>query len=200
MWLVVGLGNPGARYQRNRHNIGFMAADMLGSRHQLGAFRDKFGGEFASGLIGQDKVVLLKPMEYMNHSGFAVQRAASFFDIEPERVVVVHDEIDLDAGRVKLKLGGGHGGHNGLRSIIDQLGSKDFLRIRLGVGKPEVSDGSPAARDRRVAGYVLADFPADSGDDVDSMLRTATDATETILAHGITRAMNDFNTREAAAS
>ena len=195
MWLVVGLGNPGARYQQNRHNIGFMAIDALAGQHNLGAFRDKFGGEFTSGLIGLDKVVLLKPMEYMNHSGFAVQRAATFFDVPTEKIVVVHDEIDLAVGRVKLKSGGGHGGHNGLRSIIEQLGSN-------AVGKPEVNDdsGSPAARDRRVASYVLSDFPADDAGRVDDMLGAARDATATILAHGITRAMNDFNTRVAAAS
>ncbi len=206
MWLVVGLGNPGQKYQRNRHNLGFMVVEALADRHALGSFRDKFGGRTASGMLSiagaRHKALLLEPMEFMNLSGYAVQRAAHFHDIEPEHIIVIHDEIDIDFGRVKLKAGGGHGGHNGLRSIIDQLGSRDFLRVRAGVGKPGPksqpaagsSQGQAAAsRDRRVAGYLLSDFPSAIASDVDDLIRAAADATETIIDRGIRAAMNQIH-------
>lgn len=191
MWLVAGLGNPGKKYSRNRHNIGFMVADQLADRWSMPAWREKFGGEVTSGRLGSDKALLLKPMEYMNHSGFAVTRAARFHQIEPEHIVVVHDEIDLPFGRIRLKAGGGHGGHNGLRSIVGQLGSRDFLRVRLGVGKPEKTDGRPG--DGRVSSYVLADFAADQQAELEALLRSAADAVEAIIDSGIREAMNKFN-------
>lgn len=206
MWLLVGLGNPGRKYERNRHNLGFRVIDELERRHALGGFRAKFGGEVAAGMLSiagrHHKAVLLKPMEYMNLSGFAVQRAAQFHDIEPERIIVIHDEIDLDFGRLRLKSGGGHGGHNGLRSLIEQLGANDFLRVRMGVGKPGPNPGqagaagapaNAAGRDRRVAGYLLSDFPAEQEPQVEELVRTAADAVEAIVARGITAAMNEFH-------
>jgi peptidyl-tRNA hydrolase, PTH1 family len=194
MWLTVGLGNPGPRYAGNRHNAGFMVVDELARRHGLGPFRSKMGGEWGSGLVAGEKTVLLKPMEFMNLSGYAVSRAAKFHDVEPERIVVVHDEIDLDLGRLKLKRGGGHGGHNGLRSLVEQLGSRDFLRVRVGVGKPPGVSGADAG-DRRVSGWVLSDFPSDAAREVEDLLDRAADAVEAILARGIEAAMNDFNQR-----
>ncbi len=129
MWLVVGLGNPGREYAETRHNIGFMVMDELARRWELGGWRSKFGGE-----IAQDKnVVALKPQEYMNVSGQAVQRTAQFY--KPDQIVVIHDEIDLPFGKLRVKVGGGHGGHNGLRSIIENVGA-EFVRVRCGVGKP----------------------------------------------------------------
>jgi len=196
MWLVVGLGNPGKKYERNRHNVGFFVADELARRHHLGSFRDRFGGQAASGMVGLDKVLLLKPMEYMNHSGFAVQRAAQYHDIEPEKIVVIHDELDLDVARVKLKAGGGHGGHNGLRSIIDQLGSRDFVRVRIGIGKPGRPGGPPAPE--RGAGYVLSDFPAAQLPAIEEAVATAAAAVESIVARGIRASMNEFNARGTA--
>jgi PTH1 family peptidyl-tRNA hydrolase len=200
MWLVVGLGNPGPKYERTRHNVGFMAVEELARRNNLGSFRAKWGGETASGLLpSMDKVLLLKPMEYMNNSGFAVQRAARFHDVEAEKMIVIHDDIDLDVGRVKLKRGGGHGGHNGLRSIIQQLGERDFLRVRLGVGKPGPNEGGgAAARDRRVAGYVLSEFAGAERDLVEDMIRRGAEAAEAIVADGIVAAMNEFNKRGSA--
>jgi len=200
MWLVVGLGNPGPKYQHNRHNVGFVVIDELANRHRVG-FRDKFGGELGSGIVGNTKALLLKPMEFMNLSGYAVQRAAAFYQVDPDQIVVVHDEIDLDPGRIKVKSGGGHGGHNGLRSIIQQLGSRDFLRVRVGVGKPgpkhaQRSGGKLAGGDKRVAGYVLSDFPSAMAADVDDMVRRAAEATVTILDHGVKTAMNQFNAKE----
>src|SRR5215510_11957926 len=140
MWLVVGLGNPGTRYARNRHNVGFQVVDELVAKHGLPPWKSgKLGGDTTAGVItterGRERAILLKPMEYMNLSGFAVQRTADFHHIEPDSILVVHDEIDLDLGVVRLKSGGGHGGHNGLRSIMEQLGGGDFARVRVGVGR-----------------------------------------------------------------
>ena len=208
MWLLVGLGNPGRKYERNRHNVGFRVIDELERRHALGGFRSKFGGEAAAGMLSiagkSHKAVLLKPQEFMNLSGFAVQRAVQFHDVEPERIIVIHDEIDIDFGRLRLKAGGGHGGHNGLRSIIEQLGANAFLRVRVGVGKPGPNPQNAAAaaasapanaasRDRRVSGHVLSDFPADLEPQVDELVRTAASAVEAIIDRGIKAAMNEFH-------
>ena len=150
-WLVVGLGNPGPKYERNRHNIGFRVVDELASSHGLPAWKSgKLGGDTTSGLVttprGREKAVLLKPMEFMNLSGYAVQRTAAFHDIELDHILVVHDELDLEFGIVRLKSGGGHGGHNGLRSMIEQLGKPAFARLRMGIGRdPHKPPGSKDA-------------------------------------------------------
>jgi PTH1 family peptidyl-tRNA hydrolase len=199
MWLIAGLGNPGPKYQNNRHNIGFMVVDELAKRAGATSFRQKFGGEVASCQLGAQSVLLLKPMEFMNLSGYAVQRASAFHKVEPKSIIVVHDEIDLDFGRLRLKSGGGHGGHNGLRSIIEQLGSKDFLRTRVGVGKPGkgvTAAGGPskaAGGDRRVAGWVLSDFPKAQDSEVEELIERSADATTAIIESGIRAAMNKFN-------
>lgn len=149
MILVVGLGNPGSEYSQNRHNIGFMAADELVRRHSFGPWRAKFQGMMAEGNVDGIKVLALKPMTYMNLSGQSVAAAARFLKIPVEDIVVIHDELDVAPGRVKVKRGGGAGGHNGLKSIDAHLG-QNYRRVRLGIGHPGDKD--------RVAGYVLADF------------------------------------------
>ena len=197
MWLVVGLGNPGAKYARNRHNIGFQVVDELAAKHGLPAWKTgKLGGETTAGAItterGRERAVLLKPMEFMNLSGFAVQRARDFHHIEPDSILVVHDEIDLALGLVRLKAGGGHGGHNGLRSMMDQLGGGKFARLRMGVGRdPRVPPGAGDA----VAGWVLSDFPAAQAETVTSMIKAGCEDIETVLAKGIGPAMNQHNAR-----
>ena len=149
MLLVVGLGNPGPDYARNRHNIGFMAADLLVRRHGFGPWRARFQGETAEGLVGGRKVLLLTPAPYLNLSGQSVGAAARFLKIPVDDVLVLHDELDLPPGRVRVKRGGGAGGHNGLKSIDSHLGAA-YRRLRLGIGHPGDKD--------RVAGYVLSDF------------------------------------------
>ncbi|HTE54869.1 MAG TPA: aminoacyl-tRNA hydrolase [Kofleriaceae bacterium] len=196
MWLIAGLGNPGRKYERNRHNIGFRVVDELVRRHDLGPLREKFGGQAAMGAIARQRALVLKPMEFMNHSGFAVQRAAQFHGTEPAELVVVHDEIDLPFARLRLKAGGGHGGHNGIRSVAEQLGSNDFLRVRIGVGRPERPAAAGAASEPvqgRVSGHVLGDFPAEMDREIAELVGRASDAVEAILARGIRAAMNDFN-------
>src|SRR5882672_6210997 len=134
MWLVAGLGNPGSKYERNRHNIGFRVVDELAAANAL-SWKTGKGGDTASGVVvtprGRERAVLVKPMEFMNLSGFCVQRTAAFHGVEIDQILVVHDEIDIDFGLVRLKSGGGHGGHNGLRSIIEQLGGSGFARLRM---------------------------------------------------------------------
>lgn len=149
MFLVIGLGNPGAEYARNRHNIGFMAVDEIVRRHSFGPFRAKFQGLFSEGQIGGRKVLVLKPQTYMNLSGQSVAAAARFLKIPVEDIIVLHDELDLPPGRVRVKRGGGAGGHNGLKSIDSHLG-QNYRRVRLGIGHP----GDKA----KVSGYVLHDF------------------------------------------
>ncbi len=149
MLLLVGLGNPGSGYARNRHNIGFMAVDEIVHRHSFSPFRAKFQGELTEGKIGTDKVLILKPTTYMNESGRAVQATMAFYKIKPADVLVFHDELDLAAGKIRVKRGGGHGGHNGLRSLHAHIGP-DYGRVRLGIGHPGDKD--------RVVGHVLKDF------------------------------------------
>ncbi|MBL8658651.1 MAG: aminoacyl-tRNA hydrolase [Rhodospirillales bacterium] len=148
-YLIVGLGNPGPTYAGNRHNIGFMAIDAIAARHGFAPFRAKFRAHLADGVLAGRPVMLLKPMTFMNVSGQAVAAAASFFKIPPGDIVVFHDEIDLATGKVRLKVGGGHAGHNGLRSIHAHIGP-DYARVRLGVGRPRTSGD--------VADHVLDDF------------------------------------------
>ena len=147
--LVVGLGNPGPKYRDNRHNIGFMAVDAIARRHGFGPFRSRFQGEFAEGVVDSARVLVLKPMTFMNESGRAVAAAARFFKIPVDRIVVFHDELDLAEGKIRVKDGGGHAGHNGLRSLHAHLGP-DYRRVRLGIGHPGDRN--------RVIGYVLEDF------------------------------------------
>lgn len=204
MWLVVGLGNPGAKYARNRHNIGFQVVDELAAKHGLPSWKARLGGETTSGLItterGRERAILLKPMDYMNLSGFAVQRTADFHAVEPAEILVVHDEIDLELGMVRLKRGGGHGGHNGLRSIMEQLGGGGFARLRMGIGRdPRVPPGVATSKEA-VASWVLSDFPAAQADVITAMIKAGCEDIEAVLARGIVLAMNQHNARPKLSS
>jgi PTH1 family peptidyl-tRNA hydrolase len=149
MRLFVGLGNPGSKYQGNRHNIGFMAVDAIARRHGFAPWRKRFLGETSEGTLERERVILLKPLTYMNDSGQSVVEAAHFFKLTPADIVVLHDELDLPAGKLRIKTGGGNAGHNGLRSIDAHVGN-DFRRVRLGIGHPGIKD--------LVHSYVLNDF------------------------------------------
>ena len=166
MKLFVGLGNPGAGYARNRHNIGFMAMDRIASDHGFGPWKSKFQGELTEGRLGSDKVLLLKPGTFMNRSGQSVQAAMQFYKLEPADVVVFHDELDLAPGKCRVKQGGGHAGHNGLRSIHGHIGEA-YGRVRLGIGHPGHKD--------KVAGYVLHDFPKSDENWLDDLMRGISD-------------------------
>ncbi|MGR3756881.1 MAG: aminoacyl-tRNA hydrolase [Tranquillimonas sp.] len=162
MRLFVGLGNPGGKYARNRHNVGFMALDRIAQDHGFAPWRAKFQADVAEGRLGHDKVVLLKPRTFMNLSGQAVGEAMRFYKLSPADVTVFHDEIDLAPGKLRVKQGGGHAGHNGLRSIHAHIGA-DYGRVRIGVGHPGHKD--------RVAAYVLNDFAKADEDWLDDLLR-----------------------------
>ena len=172
MLLIVGLGTPGSQYSKNRHNIGFMAVDEIVRRHGFGAFRAKFQGELAEGKINTQKVLALKPMTFMNESGRSVAQAVKFYKIAPEDVIVLHDELDLAAGKLRVKSGGGHGGHNGLRSIHAQIGP-DYRRIRLGIGHP----GDKA----KVTSHVLKDFAKADGEWLEPELEAIADHFDTVI-------------------
>jgi peptidyl-tRNA hydrolase, PTH1 family len=182
--LVAGLGNPGREYAGNRHNVGHMVADELARRHG-GAWKSKFNGQLAEVRIDGHKVVLLKPETYMNESGRAVSGAMRFFKLEPDAVLVVHDESDLPLGRLQARRGGGLAGHNGLRSIAQHLGTPDFLRLRVGVGRPERGDR------RTLADYVLADF--EPHEDAERLVAEAADAVELLDAEGLDAAQRAIN-------
>jgi PTH1 family peptidyl-tRNA hydrolase len=184
--LVVGLGNPGREYARNRHNVGFMVDDELARRHG-GSWRSKFSGDLAEIRIDHGKVALLKPQTYMNESGRSVGAAQRFYKVEPGALAVVHDEVDLEAGRLQVRLGGGLAGHNGLRSIAQALGTRDFLRLRVGVGRPERGDRRP------LADFLLSDF--DESTDVDGLVARAADAAEVLAREGLEEAQRRYNER-----
>ncbi len=150
MMLLVGLGNPGKKYEKNRHNIGFMAIDAFADEYGFPSFRGKFQGALSEKKINDKKVILLKPLTYMNESGQSVQAAVKFYKLSPDQVHVFHDELDLEPAKVRFKTGGGNAGHNGLKSIQKHLSTPDFHRIRMGIGHPGHKD--------RVHGYVLSDF------------------------------------------
>jgi len=166
MRLFVGLGNPGAKYAGNRHNIGFMAVDRIAAEHGFAPWRAKFQGQIAEGRLGGEKVILLKPETYMNLSGDSVQAALQFYKLAPEDVTVFHDELDLAPGKCRVKQGGGHAGHNGLRSIHSHIG-ETYARVRLGIGHPGHKD--------RVSAYVLSDFAKSDRDWLEDLMRGISD-------------------------
>lgn len=184
--LVAGLGNPGREYAGTRHNVGFLVCDELARRHGA-TFRSKFSGELAEARIDSRRVALLKPQTYVNESGRSVGAAARFFKVEHERLLVVHDEVDLEPGRLQARAGGGLAGHNGLRSIAQHLKTQEFLRLRVGVGRPERGDPRP------VADFVLSAFPPEA--DVDALVGRAADAVETVAVAGLEEAQRRFNER-----
>lgn len=182
--LVAGLGNPGREHARDRHNAGWMVADELARRHG-GSFRSKFSGRLAEIRLGDARLALLEPETYMNESGRSIAAAARFFKVAPQGVLVVHDDVDLDVGRLQARLGGGLAGHNGLRSIATALGTQDFLRLRIGVGRPTRGDRRP------VADYVLSPFEPE--DDVDALVARAADAAESLVTDGLDDTQRLFN-------
>lgn len=187
MFLIVGLGNPGPKYAGHRHNVGFVVVDELASRAGAPAFRDKHGGRVTRGSLGAEPVVLLQPQTFMNRSGESVQKAMRFFDVALERVLVVHDELDLDFGVVRVKAGGGLAGHNGLRSIAQHGGGQGFLRVRVGIGRP------PGARSTH--SWVLSDFAAEERAELPGVVTRAADAAADVLRVGVEAAMNEHNRR-----
>jgi len=190
MKLLVGLGNPGAKYAHNRHNIGFMAMDRIAADHGFSGWRSKFQGQTCEGRFGSEKVTLLKPETFMNLSGQSVGEAMRYLKLAPDDIIVFHDEIDLAPGKVRLKTGGGHAGHNGLRSIHGHIGP-DYDRVRLGVGHPGHKDAVP--------GYVLRDFPKADADWLDDELRGISDGIADLIGGDGGKFLNAIALRVAPA-
>jgi PTH1 family peptidyl-tRNA hydrolase len=182
--LVVGLGNPGREYAGHRHNVGWMVVEELARRHDA-SWKGKFNGQLAEIRLDGHRVALLKPETFMNESGRSVGAAARFFKLEPDAILVVHDEIDLERGRLQARLGGGLAGHNGLRSVAAQLKTPDFMRLRVGVGRPGRGDR------RTPADYVLSNFAPE--DDREGLVAHAADAVETLDEEGLEQAQAQFN-------
>jgi PTH1 family peptidyl-tRNA hydrolase len=187
MLLLVGLGNPGAKYANNRHNVGFMVVDALAERLKAPAFREKFSGVFAR--VTEPDLVLLKPLTYMNLSGESVQAAMKFFKVGLQDVLVVHDELDLPYGDNRLKVGGGTAGHNGLKSMVQHCGGDGFGRLRIGIGRPR-NGGADA-----VVSHVLGDFSSSERATLPDVLDHAALGVASVLDKGLAQAMNAFNTR-----
>ena len=181
---MAGLGNPGREYERTRHNAGWMVVDELAAR-QGGSFRSKFSGQLSETRLDDLKLALLKPETYMNVSGQSIGAARKFFKVDPADVLIVHDDVDLEPGRLQAKFGGGLAGHNGLRSIAQALGTNDFLRLRIGVGRPGRGDR------RSVADYVLGGFEPEV--DLDELIGRSADAVETMARDGLEEAQRRYN-------
>lgn len=187
MKLLVGLGNPGPKYATHRHNVGFMVLGVLGQRLDAGPLKDKFKGLFAKASVRGQDLVLLAPQTYMNLSGESVQLAQTFFKVDPTDVLIIHDELDLPFGTLRLKKGGGTAGHNGLRSIV-QHGGQDFARLRFGIGRP---------RGAKVENYVLSSFSSDESIAMPELLEKAAEMAQSFVEDGLQASMNRYNTRNS---
>ncbi len=186
--MVVGLGNPGAHYHNTRHNAGFMVADKIARDFNIFFDKKKFDCVFGRGFIQDVEVFLAKPLAYMNRSGPPIQKLAHFFRIQSKDLVVIHDDIDLAFGRLKIKEKGGHGGHNGIKSLMDAFGGGDFSRLRIGVGRSEFGDS--------VTNHVLGKFPSEKEELLTRIIAEARDAAVTILCKGNKAGMNLFNGKD----
>jgi PTH1 family peptidyl-tRNA hydrolase len=185
MHVVVGLGNPGKRYAGTRHNIGFEVVDLLAERHGISLKEKKFKAHIGKGQVATESAMLVCPQTYMNCCGDSLSPLVGFYKLQASALVVIHDDLDLPVGTVRVKTGGGHGGHNGLRDLVQKLGSADFQRVRVGIGRP---DGPMAARD-----WVLSRWGSSEGARLVSIRERAAGAVEAVLRHGVVETMNQFN-------
>ncbi|MCI0482944.1 MAG: aminoacyl-tRNA hydrolase [Candidatus Dadabacteria bacterium] len=187
MILVAGLGNPGSEYASTKHNLGYLTVDEIGKRAGIDLKKKKFSGVYGEGTFNNDKLILLKPETYMNRSGESVSTVASFYHIPVENIIIVHDELDLPAGTVRIKAGGGSAGHKGVMSVMGELGSGDFIRVRIGIGKPGEKKGAVS--------HVLSKFRKEESELVSESVLRAADAVLEIIQHGLQKAMNKYNVR-----
>ena len=185
--VVAGLGNPGDKYHGTRHNVGFYVIDALSSAYDIRLDKKKFDASYGRGTVRNLEVILVKPLSYMNRSGIPIRKLIEYYKISHKNILVVHDDIDLSFGRIKIKLKGGHGGHNGMRSIIDTLGGEDFARLRVGIGRSE--------NESSVTGHVLGRFRPEEKRQLGAIVDRSRDAAVTILCEGTREGMNRFNER-----
>lgn len=185
MKCIIGLGNPGRKYKKTRHNIGFLVVDELVKRQNITLSKDKFKCQYEMDMLQQEKVLFVQPQTFMNLSGEGVRPLIDYYNIAVEDIVVIYDDLDLPVGKIRLREKGGHGGHNGIRSLIEHLGTKEFKRIRVGIGRP--TNAQP------IVNYVLKPFAKEEADDVNHAIMIAADATETWVDKSFNDAMNHFN-------
>lgn len=183
MYLIVGLGNPGAEYDGTRHNVGFSIIDLLSDKYNIDVNRVKFKGKVGEGKIAGEKVILLKPLTYMNLSGESIREVSAFYKIDIKNIIVLHDDISLDVGKIRIRPKGSAGGHNGLKSIILNLSSDEFIRFKIGVGQPKIE----------LTSHVLGRFSKEENDLIKQVNNIAVDAIETTIIKGVGEAMNKFN-------
>ena len=193
LWLVVGLGNPGDAYAKTRHNAGFMVIDDTAAAYSISLPKRKFEAVYGSGTIEGKRVILAKPMAFMNRSGLPVKRIADYYKISHKKLLIIHDDIDLSYGRLKIKEKGGHGGHKGLRSIIEAFGSDEFPRLRIGIGRSDPAEAS-------VTDHVLGTFNAQEVHILDPIIERARNAVVTILSEGARKGMSRFNNKRKLVS
>ena len=184
MKLVAGLGNPGRKYNDTRHNAGFMVVDRLADKYNIRLNREERKAVVAKERIKGEKVILAKPQTFMNESGVAIQQLADYYDLDIDDILVVYDDLDLDVGQLKIKPKGGHGGHNGIKSVINLLGAKNFARVRIGIGRPEY---------RSVRDYVLSKFSVEEEEEIEQSLQQGVKAVEYFLDDDLDQAMNKYN-------
>ncbi|WP_174615343.1 aminoacyl-tRNA hydrolase [Virgibacillus ihumii] len=188
MKCIVGLGNPGRKFKKTRHNIGFMVIDELAERHNWKLKTDKFNGKSVVEHIHGDKVALLKPQTYMNLSGQSIRPLMDFYQIDPTEILVIYDDMDLPTGKIRLRQKGGHGGHNGVRSTIEHVGSKEFKRLRIGIGRPDSR--------MPIIDYVIGNFSKEQQQDASDSIQTAADACEAWMEKPFNQVMNEFNMQQ----
>ena len=190
MFAIVGLGNPGSKYEQTRHNAGFWVIERLSRQHSISSWKSKFDSEFATGEIAGQKVLLAMPQTYMNESGAGVAPLCKFYNIDPSHLIVVHDELDLGPGCLRVKLGGSSGGHNGVEDIASRIGSKNFFRVRVGIGRP------PGERRGGVSSWVLSKADSSEQTLIDEAVVSASEAIECLILEGIEKTQRKFNTNK----
>lgn len=193
MKLIIGLGNPGKIYVRNRHNIGFRSIDHLAKLYTIGTHKRKCHAQVGTGKIADIKVMLAKPATFVNQSGEAARCLLDYYDLKPSDLIVIHDDLDLPLGKLRLRPEGSAGGHKGIASIIDSLGSEDFARIKVGIGRPVDREGIAITDEDGIVDYVLSDFTPREDDIIKAAIAQIVKAVQSILTEGITAAMNKFN-------
>ncbi|CDE90686.1 MAG: aminoacyl-tRNA hydrolase [Clostridia bacterium] len=185
MYLIVGLGNPESEYAHTRHNMGFDTINELAKNNNINITKTKFKALYETGIIQNEKVILLKPQTYMNLSGEAIKEARDFYNVKPEEIIVIYDDIDIEKGKIKLRKKGGPGSHNGMKSVVQELNTTDFIRIRVGIGQPEFKSD--------MINYVIGKVPEEEQKILQQGTKKAAEAIEEILKNGIDIAMNKFN-------
>jgi len=187
-WMIAGLGNPGTDYSKSRHNIGFKVIDYLADNINIVSAKTKLTANISNTIWEDNRLFLVKPLGYMNRSGSVLNEVARYFQIDISHLIVVHDDVDIQMGKIKIKQKGGHGGHNGIRSVIESLGSDNFIRIRIGIGRPFLQ--------KSMINHVLGNFHSDEEKQINMVIETASRSIKTILLKGISQAMNQFNNKQ----